>query len=179
MKIINIPINDLKEYENNSRTHSEEQITQIVNSIKEFGFTNPILIDNKNLIIAGHGRLLAAKKLDLKEVPTIVLNNLSEEQKKAYIIADNQLAMNAGWDFEMLKNEIMAIADDIDLNLLGFNEQELANIIDGLELIEPELQEQEYKEVFNVIINCEDENHQEKTYNELQEKGYECQVQSL
>jgi ParB-like chromosome segregation protein Spo0J len=179
MKIINIPINDLKEYENNSRTHSEEQITQIVNSIKEFGFTNPILIDNKNLIIAGHGRLLAAKKLDLKEVPTIVLNNLSEEQKKAYIIADNQLAMNAGWDFEMLKNEIMTIADDIDLNLLGFNEQELANIIDGLELIEPELQEQEYKEVFNVIINCEDENHQEKTYNELQEKGYECQVQSL
>lgn len=179
MKIINIPINDLKEYENNSRTHSEEQITQIVNSIKEFGFTNPILIDNKNLIIAGHGRLLAAKKLDIKEVPTIVLNNLSEEQKKAYIIADNQLAMNAGWDFEMLKNEIMTIADDIDLNLLGFNEQELANIIDGLELIEPELQEQEYKEVFNVIINCEDENHQEKTYNELQEKGYECQVQSL
>jgi ParB-like chromosome segregation protein Spo0J len=179
MKIINIPINDLKEYENNSRTHSEEQITQIVNSIKEFGFTNPILIDNKNLIIAGHGRLLAAKKLDLKEVPTIVLNNLSEKQKKAYIIADNQLAMNAGWDFEMLKNEIMTIADDIDLNLLGFNEQELANIIDGLELIEPELQEQEYKEVFNVIINCEDENHQEKTYNELQEKGYECQVQSL
>lgn len=179
MKIINIPINDLKEYENNSRTHSEEQITQIVNSIKEFGFTNPILIDNKNLIIAGHGRLLAAKKLDLKEVPTIVLNNLSEEQKKAYIIADNQLAMNAGWDFEMLKNEIMTIADDIDLNLLGFNEQELANIIDGLELIEPELQEQEYKEVFNVIINCEDENHQEKTYNELQEKGYQCQVQSL
>ena len=133
----------------------------------------------KNLIIAGHGRLLAAKKLDLKEVPTIVLNNLSEEQKKAYIIADNQLAMNAGWDFEMLKNEIMTIADNIDLNLLGFNEQELANIIDGLELIEPELQEQEYKEVFNVIINCEDENHQEKTYNELQEKGYECQVQSL
>lgn len=179
MNIINIPINDLKEYKNNSRTHSEEQITQIVNSIKEFGFTNPILIDNKNLIIAGHGRLLAAKKLDLKEVPTIVLNNLSEEQKKAYIIADNQLAMNAGWDFEMLKNEIMTIADDIDLNLLGFNEQELANIIDGLELIEPELQEQEYKEVFNVIINCEDENHQEKTYNELQEKGYECQVQSL
>lgn len=179
MKIINIPINDLKEYENNSRTHSEEQITQIVNSIKEFGFTNPILIDNKNLIIAGHGRLLAAKKLDIKEVPTIVLNNLSEEQKKAYIIADNQLAMNAGWDFEMLKNEIMTITDDIDLNLLGFNEQELANIIDGLELIEPELQEQEYKEVFNVIINCEDENHQEKTYNELQEKGYECQVQSL
>lgn len=179
MKIINTPINDLKEYENNSRTHSEEQITQIVNSIKEFGFTNPILIDNKNLIIAGHGRLLAAKKLDLKEVPTIVLNNLSEEQKKAYIIADNQLAMNAGWDFEMLKNEIMTIADDIDLNLLGFNEQELANIIDGLELIEPELQEQEYKEVFNVIINCEDENHQEKTFNELQEKGYECQVQSL
>lgn len=179
MKIINIPINDLKEYENNSRTHSDEQIIQIVNSIKEFGFTNPLLIDNKNLIIAGHGRLLAAKKLDLKEVPTIVLNNLSEEQKKAYIIADNQLAMNAGWDFEMLKNEIMTIADNIDLNLLGFNEQELANIIDGLELIEPELQEQEYKEVFNVIINCEDENHQEKTYNELQEKGYECQVQSL
>ncbi len=88
--------NDLIPYVNNSRTHSDEQVSQVAASIKEFGFTNPILVDADNGIIAGHGRLMAAKKLGLQEVPTIELGHLSDAQKKAYVIADNKLALNAG-----------------------------------------------------------------------------------
>lgn len=179
MKIVEYKTNELTPYENNSRTHDETQIEQIVNSITEFGFTNPILIDENKNIIAGHGRLMAAKFMDMEKVPTIELKGLTENQKKAYIIADNKLALNAGWNYELLKSEIMAIADDMDLGVLGFDEQELANIIDGLENIEPELEDQSYQSVFNILVNCEDEQHQERVYNELIEKGYKCQVQSL
>tara|TARA_R100001163_G_C4996038_1_gene146886 strand:- start:33 stop:572 length:540 start_codon:yes stop_codon:yes gene_type:complete len=179
MKIVEYKTNELKPYENNSRTHDETQIEQIVNSITEFGFTNPILIDENKNIIAGHGRLMAAKFMDMEKVPTIELKGLTENQKKAYIIADNKLALNAGWNYDLLKSEIMAIADDMDLGVLGFDEQELANIIDGLENIEPELEDQSYQSVFNILVNCEDEQHQERVYNELIEKGYKCQVQSL
>lgn len=179
MKIVQIGLSDLKPYKNNSRTHDDIQIDQIIASIKEFGFTNPILIDEKNEIIAGHGRLMAAQKMGLEKVPTLVLTGLSEAQKKAYVIADNKIALNAGWDMDLLKEEIGSIADEIDLSILGFDAQELANIIDGLEHIDPELQEQEYEEVFNIIVNCQDETHQERVYNELLEKGYKCQVQSL
>jgi ParB family transcriptional regulator, chromosome partitioning protein len=91
-------VTDLIPYVNNSRTHSEEQVKQIAASIKEFGFTNPILIDENKGVIAGHGRLLAAGKLALAEVPTIVLEGLTEAQRKAYVIADNRLALNAGWE---------------------------------------------------------------------------------
>ena len=179
MKIIQHKTNDLIPYENNSRTHDETQIKQIVNSITEFGFTNPILIDENKNIIAGHGRLMAAKFMDMNKVPTIELNGLTDNQKKAYIIADNKLALNAGWNFDLLKDEIMAIGNDMDLSVLGFDEQELANIIDGLDNVEPELDEQNYTSVFNILVNCEDEQHQERVYNELLEKGYKCQVQSL
>ena len=91
-------VSDLIPYVNNSRIHSEEQVIQICSSIKEFGFTNPVLIDEENGIIAGHGRLMAAKKLKLKTVPCIVLAGLSEAQKKAYVIADNSIALNRSWD---------------------------------------------------------------------------------
>ena len=103
MEIISRSPDELIPYANNSRTHSPDQVSQIAASIKEFGFSNPILIDSECGIIAGHGRLLAANKLKLDEVPTITLANLSEAQKKAYIIADNKLALNAGWDDELLK----------------------------------------------------------------------------
>lgn len=170
---------DLIPYVNNSRTHSEQQVQQVASSIKEFGFTNPILIDESDGIIAGHGRLLAAQLLNLDTVPTITLSGLSEAQRKAYVIADNKLALNADWDYEALKLEMLDIADDIDLTLLGFDDDELASIIDGLEEVEAEIAEEDYKEVFNIIVSCKDENHQEKVYNQLLEKGYECQVQSL
>jgi len=133
-------VTELIPYVNNSRTHSDEQIAQIAASIKEFGWTNPILIDGENGIIAGHGRLLAARKLGHKEVPTIELSELTETQKKAYIIADNRLALNAGWDNEMLTIELNdLLADGFALELLGFDPNEIDS------LLTPE--EEEVKEV--------------------------------
>jgi ParB-like chromosome segregation protein Spo0J len=132
-QLIEKNIKDLIPYCNNSRTHSDEQVQQIASSIKEFGFTNPVLIDEQGGIIAGHGRVMAAKKLGLAEVPCIVLDGLSEAQKKAYIIADNKLALNAGWDDNLLKVEIEHLKElDFDLTLIGFNLDELANLfLDG------------------------------------------------
>lgn len=133
---------DLIPYARNSRTHSDEQVAQISASIKEFGFTNPILIDEDGLIIAGHGRVQAAQRLNLDEVPAIVLEYLTEAQKKAYVIADNKLALNAGWDFDMLKVEFNDLIDmDFDLSLIGFDGKELNQILadptDGL--VDPEV----------------------------------------
>lgn len=129
MEIVYKKVNDLIPYINNSRTHSEEQVNQIVASINEFGFTNPLLIDEKDNIIAGHGRLLASKKLKMEEVPCIVLSGLTEAQKKAYIIADNKMALNAGWDEELLKIELESLKElNFDLELTGFNVDELDDI---------------------------------------------------
>ena len=114
----------------NSRTHSDEQVAQIAASIREFGWTNPILVDGDNGIIAGHGRLAAARKLGITEVPVVVLDHLTDAQKRALVIADNKLALNAGWDFELLENEVRGLDDDgFDLALLGFDERELANLL--------------------------------------------------
>jgi site-specific DNA-methyltransferase (adenine-specific) len=124
---------DLIPYAANSRTHSDAQVAQIAASIKEFGWTNPILIDGDNTIIAGHGRLLAARKLGMEEVPAIILDHLTKAQQRALVIADNQLALNAGWDMDMLKAEIEDLnLENFDINLLGFDEK----FLDGL--LEPE-----------------------------------------
>src|SRR5210317_1497763 len=121
---------ELIPYARNSRTHDKDQVSQIVASIKEFGFTNPVLIDEEGLIIAGHGRVQAAQKLNLKTVPTICLDYLTEAQKKAYVIADNRLALNAGWDFDMLKVELNDLNDlDFDVSLLGFEDKEINDIL--------------------------------------------------
>lgn len=117
-------------YARNSRTHSDAQVAQIAASIREFGWTNPVLIDGSDGIIAGHGRLLAARKLGLTEVPCIVLDHLSETQKRALIIADNKLALNAGWDNEMLGLELQDLADEnFDMGLVGFTDDELAALV--------------------------------------------------
>ena len=122
MKIETLKTADLIPYARNSRTHSEAQVAQIAGSIREFGFTNPILIDKDNGIIAGHGRVMAAQKLGLDEVPCIRLSHLTETQKRAYVIADNQLALNAGWNEEMLGLELADLREmDFDLDLLGFD----------------------------------------------------------
>jgi len=126
VKIVQKKVDSLIPYIKNSRTHSDEQVAQIAASIKEFGWTNPILVDGTNGIIAGHGRLLAARKLGYKEVPTIELSELTETQKKAYIIADNRLALNAGWDNEMLTIELNdLLADGFALEMLGFDQAEI------------------------------------------------------
>ena len=115
-------VSDLIPYARNSRTHSEVQINKIASSIKEFGFLNPVLIDKDNGIIAGHGRVMAAQKLGLKEVPVLQIGHLSDTQKRAYIIADNRLALDAGWDEEMLRVEFAELADDgFNLELTGFD----------------------------------------------------------
>ena len=130
MNLEHKPVSDLIPYAANSRTHSDEQITQIAASIKEWGFTNPILVDADNEIIAGHGRLLAAKKLNLQEVPCILADGWSEAQKKAYVIADNKLALNAGWDTDMLSIEFSELKDlEFDLSLTGFDADELAKLL--------------------------------------------------
>jgi DNA modification methylase len=121
----------------NPRTHSDAQVAQIGASIAEFGFNNPILVDTKAGIIAGHGRLLAARRLGFTEVPVIVLDHLSEVQKRAYVIADNKLAENAGWDDEMLRVEIEALQDEsFDVSLLGFEDEKLARLLAAQDAIE-------------------------------------------
>jgi ParB family chromosome partitioning protein len=124
-----IEIGGLIPYARNSRTHSDEQVAQIAASIKEFGFTNPVLIDSDGGIIAGHGRVKAAWKLKLPEVPCIRLGHLTEIQKRAYVIADNKLALNAGWDDEMLRIEFADLEDmGVDLTLTGFSAEEIAGL---------------------------------------------------
>jgi DNA modification methylase len=124
------PIDKLIPFARNPRTHSDPQVDQIAASIVEFGFTNPILVDTNAGILAGHGRLLAARKLQLREVPVIVLDHLSEAQKRAYILADNALALNAGWDETLLRAELAALQqENFDVNLIGFADDELARLL--------------------------------------------------
>ena len=138
------PIQDLIPYARNSRTHSDAQVAQIAASIKEFGWTNPVLLDGENGIIAGHGRIMAAQKLGESEVPTIELSHMDENQKRAYIIADNKLALNAGWDNEMLALELADLKDaGYDLGFTGFS-------MDEIEDLNPEETENTYTQKVDV-----------------------------
>ncbi|MDH3325154.1 MAG: ParB/Srx family N-terminal domain-containing protein [Gammaproteobacteria bacterium] len=175
MKIKNIKTSDLIPYANNSRTHDDAQVAQIAASIKEFGFTNPLLIDSDNGIIAGHGRLLAAVKLGMDEVPTIELSNLTKAQKKAYVIADNKLALNAGWDFDMLRIEIEDLKEmDFDIDLLGFDDSELIDIDGDIPEEQDPRDSVEDKEGFALIIEFNAEHDQMEVFNEMTRRGYEC-----
>lgn len=170
---------ELGVYANNSRTHSDAQVAQLVASLKEFGFTNPILIDGTNGIIAGHGRLRAAIELGYETVPTIELSNLTEEQRRAYIIADNKLALNAGWDNKLLAFELQHLQDaGYDLELTGFNIDELK----ALTLEDPEIDE-DFKEPSDesrntLLIECTGERELETLYEEMQKRGFQCKILS-
>jgi DNA modification methylase len=120
-------------YAKNARTHSDEQVAQIAGSIKEFGFNNPVLVDKENSVIAGHGRLMAARKLGMDKVPVVELEHLTESQRKAYVLADNRIALNSGWDTSMLSLELQDLKDDIDLSLLGFDPDELNALLNSIE----------------------------------------------
>ena len=127
-----VPVEKLIPYINNARTHSDEQIKKLRSSLREFGFINPVIIDRNFNVIAGHGRILAAKAENISEVPCVFVDYLNDAQKKAYILADNRMAMDAGWDEELLKIEIESLqAEDFDLSLTGFDEKELASIFDS------------------------------------------------
>src|SRR6266496_5058835 len=126
------PLDRLIPHARNARTHSEEQVAQIAGSIAEFGFVNPILVGDDGVMVAGHGRVLAARKLGLPEVPVIVLSHLTPTQRRALMIADNQIATNAGWNDEMLAAELAALRDeDVDLGLLGFDDAEIDRLLAG------------------------------------------------
>lgn len=128
------PVGRLVPYGRNPRTHSDDQVAQIAASIREFGFTNPILVDGEGNVIAGHGRLLAAKKLGMAEVPVAVLAHLSDAQRRAYVIADNQLALNAAWDDELLALELGDLRNEgFDLSLTGFEQDEIDRLLEELE----------------------------------------------
>jgi DNA modification methylase len=126
-------VDKLIPYAKNARTHSDEQVAQIAGSIKEFGFNNPILVDKDNSVIAGHGRLMAARKLGMDKVPVVELQHLTESQRKAYVLADNRIALNSGWNTSMLSLELQDLKDDIDLSLLGFDPDELDALLNPIE----------------------------------------------
>ncbi|UYM16208.1 ParB/Srx family N-terminal domain-containing protein [Endozoicomonas euniceicola] len=156
-KMVERKVSDLIPYVNNSRIHDESQVIQICSSIKEFGFTNPVLIDEENGIIAGHGRLMAAKKLDLKTIPCLVLAGLSEAQKKAYVIADNQIALNSSWDMDKLSLELEGLqAEDFDLDLIGFSEDFMVSLFDEPEPAPPpsDFKEVNEKELEHTCPKC-------------------------
>jgi DNA modification methylase len=134
LAIVYQPIAALNEYPTNPRTHSDAQIKQIVDSILQFGWTNPILIDENNMIIAGHGRYFAALAMEMKQVPTITLSSLSDAQKRAYVIADNQLALASGWDKDLLARELFDLkSEDFNIDVLGFGEFELNSFISRID----------------------------------------------
>lgn len=129
-KYENMRIEDLKPYANNARTHSKAQVAKIAKSIKEFGFINPVIIDDDLNVIAGHGRILAAKELGYTELPCLFVEDLTEAQKRAYILADNKLALDAGWDEDILRQELIALDEmDFDLDFTGFSEIEIEELL--------------------------------------------------
>lgn len=165
-------IKDLKPYKKNAKKHPKEQVEQIANSIKEFGFTQPVLIDKNNCVVAGHGRILGAKKAGLKEVPTLCLDDLTPEQIKAYRLADNKLN-ESEWDAKLLDEEVSMLSDNIDMSLFGFDvglseETEKKN-----KKVEFEIQEK-----YEVHIICKDEKQMEEVYNKVKGMGIDCKLVS-
>lgn len=157
LKVTNRKTSDLVPYARNARKHSEQQVAQIAASIKEFGFNVPVLIDKDNGIIAGHGRVLAAQKLGMEQVPTIALDHLTENQKKAYILIDNKLALNSEWDEDMLKIELEGLADvDFNMKDLGFSEAELGTF-SAEEIGMPELPEGDKQPFQQMTFTLHDE----------------------
>lgn len=178
MKIEQIPTADLIPYARNTRTHSPEQVAQIAGSIREFGFTNPVLIDAENGIIAGHGRVMAAGKLRLEKVPCIRLSHLTDTQRRAYIIADNKIALNAGWDEEMLGLELADLRElDFNLSLLGFDDSENEKQLNQDETKNSD--DVKINSCFEVIAECEHEEEQQMVYNILTEKQIKCRIYTL
>ena len=177
-QIDQIPVADLIPYARNARTHSEEQVGQIAGSIQEFGFNVPVLIDGQNSIIAGHGRVLAAQRLKLDAVPCIRLTHLTDAQRRAYILADNRIALNSGWDEAMLQVELEELhADDVDLGLLGFDPDELGKLLDlPTEPKEEAIPESAYSNQYGVIVVCESEQEQQQIYERLMSEGLKCKV---
>lgn len=180
-KLEQVATGKLIPYAGNSRTHSETQVGQIAASIREFGFLAPILADAKNNVIAGHGRLLAAIKLELPTVPVVRADHLTKAQQRAYVIADNRLAELAEWDNELLRAEVEQLLDvDFDVSLVGLSDSDLDALLgrtgggegDGDIPPDTDLPADQY----GVIVMCGDAGEQEEVYNRLESEGYSCRV---
>lgn len=180
------PLERIRESSRNARTHSEAQVAQIAESMREFGWTIPILVDEHGELIAGHGRLRAAFSLGYTEAPVMVAHGWSEAQIRAYRLADNKLALNAGWDEELLAAELMELSQQsFPLELTGFNSDELSSLLDGLTDGLTDTQrdsnadaegQDNYREQYAVIVVCDDAAMQERVYDELSGSGYNCKV---
>lgn len=167
-------------YARNSRTHSPEQVADLARSIEQFGFTNPVLIDEHNTLIAGHGRVMAAQRIGLALVPAIRLLHLNDAQRRAYVIADNQLALQAGWDMATLAREVEDLtADGYDIDLLGFGADELSGLL-GNDAPPPEPAAPSpgtvYREKYAVLVDCKDEADQQRIFEKLTAGGMSCKV---
>jgi len=174
-------VSALTPYARNSRTHSDAQVAQIAASIKEWGFTTPVLIEPDGGIIAGHGRVMAAQRLELDEVPVVIAEGWTEAQKRAYVIADNKLALNSGWDDQLLKIEMDELAGlDFDLTLTGFDLDEIADLSNEEGQVNDILPDQkELHATFEVAVECQNETEQETVYNLLTEGGYKCRILTM
>ena len=170
LNIVYRNIKELKPYKKNAKKHPKEQVERIANSIKEFGFTQPVIIDKNNCVVAGHGRILGAKKAGLKQVPTVMLEDLTEEQIKAYRLVDNKLN-ESEWDFSLLDEELGILSDDIDMELFGFDTEDYIK-----QSIETEKVEFETSKRVKVIVDFENKKGAEQLYKKLVERGYICQI---
>jgi len=171
LKIEYVETKKLIPYLNNARTHSEKQITQIAASIREFGFTNPILVDRLNTIIAGHGRLAAANKLEMETVPVLRIEHMTKAQQKAYVLADNQLALNAGWDNDLLKLELAELKElDFDIDLIGFP------ILEFSPNLPDENEEKNMEQKMVVTVSFDDRSEMEDLFQELNDRGFKVKI---
>jgi ParB-like chromosome segregation protein Spo0J len=169
-------VDELVPFARNARTHSDAQVAQVAALIREFGWTSPVLIDEQSGIIAGHARVLAARKLGLAFVPSIVLNGLSDAQRRAYIIADNKVPLNADWDYALLTPELQELASEgeIDLTLTGFTKQELEKIAAWDPDAEPP--QTGTTAHYQILIECDSESAQAQMLQRLMDQGIECRA---
>lgn len=168
MEIIYKNIDELIPYENNPRLN-DEAVEYVKNSIKEFGFKVPVVIDKDNVIIAGHTRIKASKELGIKDIPCIIADDLTEEQVKAFRLADNKVAEKSMWDYTKLDEELDSVLD-IDMSMFGFNIN-----TDDVEIERIDLSNKEF-EKYEIIITCQNEIELEEKYNKLMKEGYECKI---
>ena len=168
-------VSGLIPYALNARTHDESQIKQIAASIRLFGFTNPVLIDEDNNLIAGHGRLAAASVLKMETVPAIVVTGLDEAKRRALIIADNRHGETSGWDYDLLTEELATLRDSIDIEAMGYSTDDLAKLL-GEMLPQGELGEEQTVDKWQLLTEYENEDDLARAYESAQKEGLTCKI---
>jgi hypothetical protein len=171
-------VDELVPYARNARTHSPEQVSQIAASIREWGWTTPVLVAEDDTILAGHGRLMAARQLGIAEVPTMVARGWSEAQRRAYVLADNQLALNSGWDSDLLRVELEGLKElDFDLDVIGFDADDMQKFgLAPVEAFDATDESGLLDQKFQVLIECVDEQEQVDVISTAEEKGWKCRA---